>query len=291
MQICLPNLLTRQGAIGLMDYLCASRDNQDRSNIIFNSDLNLEDLSQMPGGTPSILDQHIENGDSLMDFLGFAISNLTSSSAQLLQDLYVLWKTGSKINGKFLEIGVGYPTGLNNTYLLESRYGWNGIGIEPNPAFHEYIQKERTFLFFPNAVHTQSNTTVTLCVPNNFDPGSYVEQDYEAKIEIKYDIINQPVSKFTASTVTLVDCLTEYQMPKIFDYCSYDTTGSVQDIEIIKSMLDAGWRPQVLSIGHNYKSYRHALHNMLQSYDYDREFEYLSKWDDWYYHNTVEYKF
>lgn len=283
MQIYLPNLLTRQGAIGLIDYLCASRDNQDHDNVIFNSDLNLEDLDHLPGGNPNIVDQHIENEDSLMDFLGFVVSNLRSSSAQLFQDLYVLWKLKGKTNGVFLEVGVGYPTGLNNTYVLESRHGWTGVGLEPNPAFHGMMKNSRTFRFVPKAVHTESNKTISLCIPGMFNPGAYVKNNHEPKIGTPDDNINE----VRVETITLVDCLTEHEIPKSFDYCSYDTTGNVVDIEIIKAMLDAGWRPRVFSIGHNHKSHRSDLQNMLQSRGYMREFEYISKWDDWYYDTSM----
>tara|TARA_B100000427_G_scaffold163917_1_gene136266 strand:- start:47 stop:607 length:561 start_codon:yes stop_codon:yes gene_type:complete len=38
--------------------------------------------------------------------------------------------TDGKPYGNFVEIGAGHPVISNNTALLESRYGWNGIGFE-----------------------------------------------------------------------------------------------------------------------------------------------------------------
>lgn len=283
MQIYLPNLLTRQGAIGLLDYLVASKDNRTQPNVIFNSDLNLEYLTHLAGGNRSIEGQHIENDTELLDFMGFVVSNFHRSSAQLFQDLYVLWKLESRRGGIFVEVGIGYPTGLNNTYLLESSLGWTGLGFEPNPAFHNSIRQTRSLVFVPKAVHTVAGSEISLCIPNNFHPGAFVKDNWEAKIGDE----NKDHVDLIVETVSLVDCLVQNNIPKTFDYCSYDTTGNVVDIEIIQSMLDQGWRPRVISVGHNYKSHRSDLQNMLQSRGYMREFEYISKWDDWYYDTSM----
>ena len=44
--------------------------------------------------------------------------------------MFVLCMTDGKPYGNFVEIGAGHPVISNNTALLESRYGWNGIGFE-----------------------------------------------------------------------------------------------------------------------------------------------------------------
>ena len=47
---------------------------------------------------------------------------------QSAQDYYVAKCTKEKINGTFVEIGSNHPMGVNNTFLLEHKYG------EPYPA-------------------------------------------------------------------------------------------------------------------------------------------------------------
>ena len=46
------------------------------------------------------------------------------------QDRFVLAATGCKRGGTYLEIGAKHPTEGNNTYLLETRYGWRGVSVE-----------------------------------------------------------------------------------------------------------------------------------------------------------------
>tara|TARA_S200002703_G_scaffold89889_2_gene77543 strand:+ start:80 stop:1558 length:1479 start_codon:yes stop_codon:yes gene_type:complete len=50
--------------------------------------------------------------------------------SQVLQDIFVLSALNGKRNGTFLEIGSSHPVYRNNTYLLETMYGWTGVAIE-----------------------------------------------------------------------------------------------------------------------------------------------------------------
>jgi hypothetical protein len=46
------------------------------------------------------------------------------------QDLFVVRMTQSKKQGTYIEIGSGHPINSNNSYLLESEYGWRGVSVE-----------------------------------------------------------------------------------------------------------------------------------------------------------------
>jgi hypothetical protein len=52
------------------------------------------------------------------------------SYSQIGQDLLVLKYLKNKNNGVFVDIGCGYPTYINNTYLLEKNHNWSGISID-----------------------------------------------------------------------------------------------------------------------------------------------------------------
>lgn len=283
MQIYFPNFKSKQGCIGTFDYLLASRESQER-NVIYNSDLNVEDLSHLPGGTQAIDDTNLSVTSDWYSFLGYVVGNFNKSDAQLFQDLYVLWKLKSKTNGKFVEIGTAYPTGLNNTWMLESQLAWTGALVEPNPFFHRIIQQSRSSLLETSAIHSQSGKSIKMEIPNNFHPGGGIANNREIKVGA---VINDS-HQITVQTISLVDCLAKYQISLEFDYLSYDTTGNVSDIQNIKQMLEYGYQPSIITVGHNYKSHRPALFEMLQLFGYTRQFEHLSKWDDWYYHTSLK---
>lgn len=50
--------------------------------------------------------------------------------SQIGQDKLVLTYLKNKKNGFFLDIGCCYPKYINNTYLLEKEYQWDGISID-----------------------------------------------------------------------------------------------------------------------------------------------------------------
>jgi hypothetical protein len=286
MQLYFPNFFSRQGAIGFFDYLMASRDSLDDANVIFDSDLNLEDWVDKIGGNNSIRDEYIKNNDELFSFLGFVVSHMSRdpSNGQLFQDLYVLWKLKNKTHGTFVEIGTAFPNGLNNTWQLEFQFNWNGVLVEPNPFFHKSIQQSRTMPLETRAVYYKSNCNLVLQIPVDFHPGGGLKENYVEKIGSTTSCYNE----IDVDTVSLSDCLTKYQISKKFDYLSYDSTGNVADIQTIKDMLEIGYIPKIITYGHNYKNHRQDMHNMLKSYGYSREFDYLSRWDDWYCHNSLK---
>jgi hypothetical protein len=60
-----------------------------------------------------------------------------NSNSKEKQDLFVLSVLDKKINGTYVEIGGGLGTKENNTYLLETEYGWKGFSIESIPWIAE----------------------------------------------------------------------------------------------------------------------------------------------------------
>ena len=279
MQLYFPHINTRQGAISMFDYIVSCRDSEAQK-VIFNSDLNLEYTEHLAGGLERLTIDTPLNGPEVASFIGFLFSNWSIDNGQMFQDLYVLWKLQNKTNGTFVEIGTGWPSGLNNTWFLESRKNWKGVLVEPNPKFHKAINLERKSPLEVIAIHTSSNEELTFVVPNGYDPSGFVELDSEdsfsrGKINSK--------DKFTVKTLTMVDLLSKYNINKQFDYLSFDTTGNKNDIKSIESMINNGYTPKIITIGHNFKSHRNEMKDMLKSHGYVREFEFLSRFDDWYF--------
>ena len=281
MQIYLPNIKTQQAFIGLFDYLMASRDSDD-ANVIFNSDLNLENLNDIPGGNQSIFGQMLPSTSELFSFIGYVFNNFHLSGGQLFQDLYVSWKLQDKKHGTFVEIGTALPDYLNNTYLLESQYMWSGVCVEPNNTFHSLIEQKRQSPLDRRAIFSPSGQIIKMKTPKDLDSVTAIDTDWEPKIgNTLHDYQYSQVE-----SISLLDCVQQYQIPLFFDYLSFDTTGNLHDVDSIYQILANNYRPRVITVGHNYKSHRMNMYNMLKSYGYVREFDFLSRWDDWYFHPT-----
>lgn len=99
---------------------------------------------------------------------------------QAEQDKFVLNVLQGKRDGYFLEIGSSHPVSINNSYVLETKYGWKGIMVEYDKKLLGLYETHR-----PGSIHVmQDATTVdykTLFessnVPVNLD---YLQIDLEA---------------------------------------------------------------------------------------------------------------
>ena len=84
----------------------------------------------------SLSTEEIKNGNLKKDYNSL-------SRSQLGQDLWVLEKRNWIRNGYFVEFGATDGVLLNNTWLLEKNFGWNGICAEPNPKFFKNLKTNR----------------------------------------------------------------------------------------------------------------------------------------------------
>jgi len=91
----------------------------------------------------SYLRQRKDDRDDLWAFMAFAIPRAHLSTAQLFQDLWVLWTLGEKRGGYFVEFGAANGRKLSNTWFLETEMGWKGILAEPNPIFRKVLKQNR----------------------------------------------------------------------------------------------------------------------------------------------------
>lgn len=66
------------------------------------------------------------------------------SVSQAGQDFWVFGEVFNEMrNGYFVDVGAADGMYLSNTFLLEQRYGWDGICIEANPIFFAQLQRVR----------------------------------------------------------------------------------------------------------------------------------------------------
>lgn len=60
------------------------------------------------------------------------------------QDEFVIKLLNYKKNGYFLEIGSNHPININNTYVLEKEYNWNGLMVEYDKNFESLYKQHRS---------------------------------------------------------------------------------------------------------------------------------------------------
>ena len=71
------------------------------------------------------------------------MKNLSFSKSQIRQDLFVLNELDFKKNGFFIEFGAANGLNNSNTFILENKFGWDGLLAEPAKIYHDNLANNR----------------------------------------------------------------------------------------------------------------------------------------------------
>ena len=113
--------------------------------------------------------------------------------SQACQDKFIVNILSGKRNGKFLEIGSNDPIHTNNTYLLETTYGWSGVMVEYNDTFLDAYRQHR-----PRSVYALTDATRVDYASIFQQTNMPAEMDY---LQIDLDVDNRS----TLTTLELLD--------------------------------------------------------------------------------------
>ncbi len=200
--------------------------------------------------------------------------------AQLYQDLIVLLATNFKREGFFVEFGATDGIHLNNTYLLETEYGWRGILAEPAKMWHDALLQNRTAQIDCACVWKTSNEILSFVEKAGFSTIEELSRkNQHAKIREKGVI-------YDVETISLEDLLKKHNAPRQIDYLSIDTEGS--EFEILNSFDFSKYDISIITCEHNYTPDRDKIYQLLSANGFHRKFTSLSKWDDWYFKSNLQ---
>jgi FkbM family methyltransferase len=214
-------------------------------------------------------------------FFKHAFPFLAASTSQIFQDIFALYCSRNKTNGFFVEFGATDGHSLSNTWMLEKEFKWKGILCEPGRVWHQQLSKNRNCIIDERCVWSVTGEVLTfneaqvaeLSTIEHFNSTDHHSQERE----------NGQV--YQVQTISLNDLLDEHHAPAVVDYMSVDTEGS--ELEILKAFDFSKQQIQVLSVEHNYTANRELIHELLKSNGYVRVFATLSRFDDWYVHQSL----
>lgn len=132
-----------------------------------------------------------------------------------------------KSNGFFLELGAADGFSESNTYVLEKRYGWNGICIEPHPdLFDALVNKyKRSCTCVPKAVDaTRGSVEFVL----SGQTSGLINDEADNSPTKRADLIDAARAEGRVTVVEalpLAELLDEYGAPSVIDYFSFDVEG------------------------------------------------------------------
>ena len=136
---------------------------------------------------------------------------MINSHSQCAQDYFVIKCLKEKRNSTFVEIGSNHPIGVNNTYLLENKYGWSGFMVEYDGVFINEYKLHR-----PKSIHLIRDAT-KIDFLEEFEKVSFPKDN--GYLQIDLDVENR-------STLTVL----EHMDKKIFDQYKFAVVTFEHDI-------------------------------------------------------------
>ena len=160
-----------------------------------------------------------------MDNLGYEPKSVSDRG----QDLWVINEVfAGKRNGFFVEMGAADGFNDSNTYILEKRYGWRGLLIEPNPVNYAKIRdvNKREATAVPMAVDPVPGKLEFMVdgqrsslLVDEADNMTERRREKLARFRAQGKVV-------TVETMPLDAIFDRYDAPEAIDYFSLDVEGS-----------------------------------------------------------------
>lgn len=203
--------------------------------------------------------------------------NVSHSKSEFCQDLFVLSILDFKKKGYFVEFGAQNGIDHSNSYLLEKKFGWNGILAEPSKGSQKKLIENRDSHICFDCVWHSSNEKVMFWELKSVGLSGISTGLKNRDLEQKR---LKGRKEYTVNTVSLNDLLDRYKAPNDIDYLSIDTEGT--ELEILRSCDFNKYSFSVITVEHNFSTERDCLYDLLSKNGYKRILENVSKVDDWY---------
>lgn len=237
---------------------------------------NIKYLVRLFKAKPSFFQLYFLSNFKISRVLKF-IDLLVFSKSQINQDLVVLSALNFKKKGYFVEFGAVDGIKFSNTYLLEKKFGWSGILVEPDINNRSKLQKNRNSILDFRCVWKKTKHVISFFI-SNYNLYSLAAKDIEKSTHKSK--LNEGVF-MDVETVRLDHLLDEHEAPRLIDYLSIDTEGS--EFDILSSFNFKKYKFQVITVEHNYTDKREKIFKLLTKNGYIRKYANLSKFDDWYF--------
>ncbi len=194
------------------------------------------------------------------------------------------WVINEIFNGKkegfFLDLAAADGITHSNTYVLEKKYGWKGICIEPNPIFFDKL-KELRKCFCEKVAISNKNETIKFRIDNG-QLGGIVAEDTDNNEKIRGDQLKvATIIEIKATTLDVV--LRKHKAPKTIDYFSSDGEGSEE--RIISSIDFDKYKFNCITIERPTKIVNDIL--FKNGYEFVKNFNF----DSFYVHSDIKKKY
>ncbi|NDW04367.1 FkbM family methyltransferase [Jiella pacifica] len=192
--------------------------------------------------------------------------------AQILQDLAYLKHFGVPDRGGFfVEVGVGDGIHLSNTHLFEKQFGWDGLLVEPNPAFHDPIRASRSASLETSAAFDAAGSMDFVCSGELSGLTNGTGRDHRRR---EGRIVEVP-------TATLTEIFQRHSVPERIQFLSIDTEGS--ELNVLQGLDFTRYAVDFVVVEHNFDAEkREAVARLMADRGFRNASSAASLWDDWF---------
>jgi FkbM family methyltransferase len=193
------------------------------------------------------------------------------SHAQFGQDLFVLQLLGGKRNGYFLDSGASDGISESNTYMLERKFGWTGICVEPNDAYFRQLQRNRSCVCVQCCLFDREGEVPFV------EAGGVLGGILEAYDPVLLNNLSERdpsldqgrhLPTVPRAAVPVSALLEAHGAPTVIDYWSLDTEGA--ELTILRSFPFNERAFRALTVEHNRLAARAEIHELLSENGYAR---------------------
>lgn len=230
-----------------------------------------------------MVSEHLER---LARFHGTPIQSHLSSNyeiyyedvkSQLLQDIFVISMLDRKFDGYFIEAGASDGMDCSNTFLLEKKFNWAGLLVEPSQSSFEKLRINRNGV--PVNAALWSKSELQLSFTQTVSPGLSTITSFKDSDFLSLD--RKVLAEYKVPTISLVDLLIKNHSPKEIDYLSLDTEGS--EFEILRDFNFDMFDFNIISVEHDWNlESSESVSSLLCSKGYIQVLPELTEYESWF---------
>jgi FkbM family methyltransferase len=204
------------------------------------------------------------------------IHALNHSKSQLRQDVLAASLSAFAYEGYFVEIGACDGISFSNTFMLEKKFNWQGLVVEPAKVWQKELYKNRTCAIESRAVGNLSNEKIQF--HETSDP---MLSTYEHLINNDHmSIFRKITDSYLVDTIDIDSLFRLHNVPKRINFLSIDTEGS--EYEIISNLNFENYLVDFVTIEHNFTENQELTERLLMENNFVRIFRENSLFDGWY---------
>lgn len=125
--------------------------------------------------------------------------SIEQNYSQAGQDLFVLSCLNGKRNGTFLDLGCHKPIDLNNTFLLEDKFSWEGVSIDIEKQYIDLYTNRKCVSIAENCVTLDFKKVMSYYDNSHID---YLSLDLEPASVTYQCLQNIPFENIEFSIIT-----------------------------------------------------------------------------------------